>query len=848
MSDQYRSSSRARRPRNDRHEAGSPARRWSDWDDDPEGEDWDPEGEDWDPEADDDGWEPRAAPRGRSGAYGGGSGRARPSGSRTRDAARDARDDGWSAPRRGGPSRQAGERDRGGYAPRENAPRGGRPIPGRANSGRGGAGGFAGAAERWGETSRQWAAATARRFLTGATGAPARAPYRGGAGGNRTGGKGDRDNLSPEEAKKRRTRRIVSISVLSVILACVLLPALQFGAVYLQARSGLQHFKNAQDDLKKLAAHPFDAATIAATRAEFAGAYSDFSQASDGVGRVGGFAGAPLAGSKVSGAGRLLPIAAEGAQAGMIACDALAIVAPKLKNPFDTSGPGITKDDLAAVSAKFALIRPLVERILAQVQALQPSDLTLDPRVGPLVAGVRAQLPEIKQGLDDVQAVLGVAPALLGVGQPTSYLLEVLDATELRPGGGFIGNDGFITLNAGHLADIHMEDVDLLDKNVKYGTHFIALPSQYAWFSMLFNRWGFRDSNLDADFPTSAKNGEQLYKLEAGSAAVPVQGVVAITPWLIRDALKITGPITMAEYNDDKITADNLIEKIHYYQLTNGVPPGSDKTYDPVSGSSLRKRFSGLLFKYFMAKIKDISAQDMSGLVKLIMDGLHSKDIQLYLNSDVAQVALQHRHLAATLDAPATGDSFFAVDANIAANKSNYVIASAISDQVTIDDKGTAVHKTTLTYTWPNDPKTLTQTYPSDLSRPDVYHGYERLYIPPTAKIDGRNGWGNQSAGSAFNRQVLGGDYRVYYKGTTTLTLNWTSPGAATHDATGWHYKYLLQKQAGAVYNIDLKIALPACAKPGPLPSGFVAADAHTIALKPQPFATDINLALDYAC
>jgi hypothetical protein len=529
----------------------------------------------------------------------------------------------------------------------------------------------------------------------------------------------------------------------------------------------------------------------------------------------------------------------------MLACDAFAVIAPKMRNPFDASGAGITADDLKAVSATVTQITPIVNQILTQVVALQPSDLTLDARLGPLVASVQEKLPEIKQVMTDLPATLAIMGSLLGVGQPSNYLLEVLDSTELRPGGGFIGNYGFVTLSGGHLSGIKMQDVDLLDANAKYGSQVIPIPPQYSWFNV-FSRWGFRDSNLDADFPTAAKNGEQLYKQETGSGATPEVGVVAITPWLIQNMLKITGPITMPEYNNDKISADNLVSKIHYYQLTDGVPPGSDQTYDPVSLSSLRKRFSGLLFQHFMETVKAQSAQDMGPLMKTLGDALHSKDIQIYLDPAPAEDILTQTHIGSTIEAPSTGESLLVVDANIIANKSNYVVADALSDQATIDAQGNVVHHTTLTYTWPKDPNTLNETYPSPASHADRLVQYQRIYVPPNAKLSNRSGWYATDSGSAFSRQVWGGKMVVFYGTTTTLTLDWTDPTAVAHDASGWHYRYLLQRQAGALYTVGLKLALPACARPAAIPSGFAAADAHTLTLASQPFTADTAVTLDY--
>lgn len=641
--------------------------------------------------------------------------------------------------------------------------------------------------------------------------------------------------------------RVTMLVVIALIALLPLLGAIQLGVVYLQLRDGLAHLKNAQTDLSTLASHPFDPNSLALIRAEFASASGDFSGASAGMQRLGVLGIVPIAGPKVSGAERLLPIAAEATQAGVIGMDALSIIAPKMKNPFDATGTGITTADLSAMSQKVQQLVPIVNQIVTQVQQLQPSDLTLDPRIGPLVTTLDEKLPQIKQVLTDLPGTLEAAGALLGVGSPSKYLLEVQDSTELRPGGGFIGNYGFVTVSGGHMSEIKMQDVDLLDKSVKYGTQNIALPTGYDWFAGVFHgRWGFRDSNLDGDFPTSAKYGEHLYQIEDGSVS-PV-GVVAITPWLIKSALSITGPITMSQYNNLKITPDNLVDEIHYYQLTPGVPGGPDSVYDPACGSSERKCFTGYLFKDFMAQVKSQSSQDMGPLLKVILDGIHSKDIQFYLNAAPAEDLLNQLHLANMIQAPATGDSYFDVDANIIANKSNYVVKDTLSDTVTIDAKGATAHHSLMTYTWPKDPKTLDETFPADPGNDNQLVQYQRVYLPSTAQIGKQtpSGWYLTNTSTAFNRQVYGGRMHVIYGQTTNLTLDWSNPSAVVHDASGWHYTYLLQKQGGITYTLSAKISLPTCAQLTGAPTGITQTDAHTLTLTPEPFTQDTTISFTY--
>ena len=151
-----------------------------------------------------------------------------------------------------------------------------------------------------------------------------------------------------------------------------------------------------------------------------------------------------------------------------------------------------------------------------------------------------------------------------------------MDSTELRPGGGFIGNYGIATLSGGRLTAAHITDTYLLDRPFELAGHSIPFPSTYRWFAhyLALSSWSLRNSNLDANFATDARYGEMNYQSEGGN--VPLQGVIAITPSFIEHVLNISGPINIPEYHET-VTAQNLISLIHFHQLGGtGAGGGSD--------------------------------------------------------------------------------------------------------------------------------------------------------------------------------------------------------------------------------------------------------------------------------
>nr|HET6905117.1 DUF4012 domain-containing protein [Ktedonobacteraceae bacterium] len=388
-------------------------------------------------------------------------------------------------------------------------------------------------------------------------------------------------------------------------------------------------------------------------------------------------------------------------------------------------------------------------------------------------------------------------------------------------------------LSGGRLTAAHITDTDLLDKPFEFAGNTIPYPTAYTWFGLSPRSWSFRDSNLDADFPTAARYGEETYVQEGGK--VPVQGVIAITPALIQHALAITGPINMLPEYNETVTAQNLIERIHFHQLGPGA--GSELIPSPDGHSTLRKRFTELLGEHFLASVQRLPSAGLSQLLLLVASSVRSKDLQIYFNSRIAENMLHRFHLDAAIESPAS-DSLFVVDANEAANKANGFIISTLDDQVTIDDEGNVIHHATLNYAW----TIAGQNYGNS-----VYRDYVRVYLPPGSILLMQNGWEPRGTSSAFNRKVWMGFFTLSYRQTRTITLVWEVPAAASKDRSGWHYQYLIQRQAGVLWKLNLHMVLPLCGVLTNRWGGLESSDKQQAKLT-QTITQDLNIGTDYVC
>lgn len=651
-----------------------------------------------------------------------------------------------------------------------------------------------------------------------------------------------------DENVPRKQRKPKHLRLLIFLLLCLLLGGILSNEVYTQyqtydaeyhsllslAETGAHQLLSASTSLKTLQTNPFDTHSLSDAQRDFASASSAFNRVNNSLLSLPSIVSSiPNYGSRLQSALRLLPVAIEVSQLGGKACGILSMLITHLRNPVSSQHGGLTMADYAAVNMTFQQVVTTFKLITTQVDHLQPADLQLDPRLTSMVALFHKDLPEVQSYMGLAQSLLPALPLLLGVGTPTNFLVEILDSTELRPGGGFIGNYGVLTLSNGLLASAHMTDTYLLDRPYEASGKVTPYPPAYTWFDLAPETWTLRDSNLDADFPTAAHYAELLYQREGGT--VHFQGVIAITPPFIEHILAITGPISVPEYHKT-VTASNLVDLIHYYQVGPGDVGGDAPSSD--GHSSVRKRFTELLSEQLIARIHQIAQADLKQLSQLFISSLHAKDVQIFFNSSTLEGALHQFHIDSTIQSPA-GDSLFVVDANISPSKANQYIKNTLNDQITIDASGNAIHHTTITYAW---------TEAGNVFGSPIYRDYLRIYAPPDSILHHQSGWGIRGTGHAFGREMWAGFFTLTFGHTRTITLDWTVPHAVQISANGWNYQYLIQRQAGAQWLVHLNVTIRTCVTVKSAWTGGLQATSMQTASLTQSLSGDLHMNVNYMC
>jgi Protein kinase domain/Protein of unknown function (DUF4012) len=643
---------------------------------------------------------------------------------------------------------------------------------------------------------------------------------------------------------RRRTTRPLLLAGLLLLVLCmcgsgVALAGYQMYSAKYQnqvaaAQGGMQHLQRAVSLMRAWSNTPLDAATLTRARGEFAAAAAVFTQLDTEVEAYARYATAiPGLGPRLNAALHVVPIATAVSQAGVAGCEALAVMVSRVREPFGT-GSGITLADLSEIGKDLQRAQVAIRTAMLQAKALRPADVQFDARLGKAVALFQQSLPTVQAVLSEADQLLPILPALLGITAPAYYLVEILDSTQLRPGGGFIKDYGFATFVGGRLSATHISDTNLLDSHFSANGQPIPYPAAYKWFDLASSAdgWNLRDSNLDADFPTAASYAERNYTLEGGRA--PLQGVIAITTTLMERALAITGPIYLPELHET-VSAHNLLDRIHYYQIG----PGSQVSSVLRPGETARgsRYFTEVLAQAFLARMHHLGAADVPPLMHMLVSSLRTKDLQIYFNAAPAEGLLKLAAIDAAIQVPA-GDSLFVVDTNIADNTANQFITNTLSDQVSIAANGDVTHHSVLRYAWARRGAVLGTV---------LYSDYVRVYVPPGSSLQQQQGWQPAGTSQAFGRQVWAGSFTLSYGQATTISLIWTEKGVARKDAAGWHYQYLLQRQAGATWMVHLQISLPACAAQLRPSAGLLARSSREASLNTS-LTEDTPVGIEYRC
>jgi len=608
----------------------------------------------------------------------------------------------------------------------------------------------------------------------------------------------DPGSLESTPRKPRSTRnRVISRILLAVLLLGILVPIIvaigygisgytTYNAIRSQAQNGVQHLLNVKAIFTGVKAHPtgfLDANKLSRSRQELVAASIDFRQVDYKLDHTGLIqiitTYFPQYLTQVRSARSVSQIGLDVSVIGQQLTTTALSLAPTFRGPLltDSTRPLVTQQLLDLVGATINRILPSLNDIQAQSHFVSLDSLPVNEQQRNQLQQLLQALPLIQTDLVQVLDLLDVANWLLGVNEPRTFLVQTMDRAELRPTGGFTGQYGELQISGGRIAPFNLRDISLVEYAANSKTLGQFAPPQYlSWWP--YANWGLRDSNVSADFPTSAKIAIHQYELEVGHH---VDGVILITPFLVEHILQIIGPIYVPAYKET-ITAQNLEDRLHYYQGDNAgiykqivIQPGSSTTSD-------RKRFTGLLAHLLLDKIRHAPPDEILAVAQDMLHDLKTKDVQMYFTNPQVESLLAKYDYAAQLDRSTTHDGLYVVQANLSASKASQYVKTIMHDTVSIDAKGGATHVLQLR---------LVYNQIGPVYGYDTYHDYVRIYVPPNSHFL----WGD---GFDTGTPLCGGLYQqcqpagVYPQGELLCPMGQFQPGASAPsitdpDGAHWH-------------------------------------------------------------
>lgn len=377
-------------------------------------------------------------------------------------------------------------------------------------------------------------------------------------------------------------------------------------------------------------------------------------------------------------------------------------------------------DNLGDVFVRLTPVLPRARSAVARARTAYAAidvDALPDRFQGPL-----QQLGPLLPLLDDGLAFAETGPALLGLDSPRTYLLLVLNESELRPGGGFITGVGEVHVAGGKVAEMTFGDSYAADD---FTQPYPDAPEPFQQF-MGIELLVFRDSNWSPDFPTAVRQGLELYRPRR---AVTVDGVIAVDQHAAERLLDILGPLTLPDM-EDPVTGATLLEQ--YYS-----------TWAPEEGEQYgewwrqRKSFMEPLAEAVMARIAEGNV-DWLALVRAGQQLLAEKHVLMYFVDARAQALLAARGWDGGLRAP-EGDYAMVVEANLGYNKASGKLDRAFTYEV---DLTQAPPRATMTLTYTHTSRVDIACIPESRYDPEYtqmmdrcYWAYLRLYAPEGAQL-----------------------------------------------------------------------------------------------------------------
>jgi len=324
----------------------------------------------------------------------------------------------------------------------------------------------------------------------------------------------------------------------------------------------------------------------------------------------------------------------------------------------------------------------------------------------------RATITSALEAVDEFESLVPIITEVLGGNGARTYLIEQVNAAELRPGGGFIGTYSLLRADQGALTLIRSGDaVEFIGKRPVPGQPGYVQPPGPLRESLLQNKsWSFIDSNFFADFPSNAKAGEGFVQPFLKDH---IDAIISIDYYTVAKMLELTGPLAIPGY---RVTVNSVdfVPLIVEYDLAN---------------SPVHKAILSAVAGPLMNRVATLSPDQWPALIAALNELSAARHLQVYFNNADVQKEMDQFGWTGTLNPTGAGDFMTSVESNLGATKANYFVTRHFTVELT--RRGAILHhKVTID---------LTDDMPYSYRPVEYYSAYLRLYISESASAGSHN-------------------------------------------------------------------------------------------------------------
>ena len=320
---------------------------------------------------------------------------------------------------------------------------------------------------------------------------------------------------------------------------------------------------------------------------------------------------------------------------------------------------------------------------------------------------------KIDKSLNLVSTTIDLWPTLAGFDGKQTYLVLLQNNMELRPGGGFIGSYGLLTVEKGRIVGFDINDVYTADGQLKAHVEPAFPIRRYLAVKHLF----LRDSNFDLDFRNVASQAAMLFNLETGQR---INGVIGVDLSFVKNLLNAIGEVEIVDYKE-KVNSQNLFYVTESH-VEKGFFPGSTQKKD-----FLRSLYTAIINKFSQEKnipyASLLSEATKAVEEKHLLFGFGNPGIQNLFTVNGWSSAIWDERKN---DQNTINDFLGINEANFSGNKVNYFVSRSVSQRINIDKNGLIKEEASILYK--ND---STGEWPGG-----DYKNYLRIILPQDVALE----------------------------------------------------------------------------------------------------------------